>query len=40
MSELDGTNGTKTAPTSDTPHKCEVFTIGKEQSYMLYKQGS
>lgn len=38
MSELDGTNGTKTAPTSGTPHKCEAFALGKEQSYLLYDQ--
>jgi len=38
MSELDGTDGTKTAPTSGTPHKCGVFTIGKEQTYMRYNQ--
>jgi len=38
MSELDGTNGTKTAPTSGTPHKCEAFALGKEQNYLLYDQ--
>ncbi len=38
MSKLDGTNGTKTAPTSGTPHKCEAFALGKEQSYLLYDQ--
>jgi len=35
MSELDGT---RTAPTSGTPHKCEAFALGKEQSYLLYDQ--
>ena len=38
MSELDGTNGTKTALTSGTPHKCKAFALGKEQSYLLYDQ--
>ena len=28
----------KTAPTSGTPHKCEAFALGKEQSYLLYDQ--
>jgi len=38
VSEFNGTNGTKTAPTSGTPHKCEAFALGKEQSYLLYDQ--
>ena len=29
---------TRTAPTSGTPHKCEAFALGKEQSHLLYDQ--
>ncbi len=38
MSEPDATNGTNTAPTLGTPHKCENFVPDKEQSYLLYDQ--
>ncbi len=38
MSELNGTNGTKTAPSSGTPHQCEAVALVREQSYLLYDQ--